>query len=299
MRNVATARARWLTAASAAVFLFLTACAPPPALGRSLITSNGITWDGDTLWVCDLLGHQLVKIDPITGDVLRRVNKADGLAPPDDVVVLDDGSLVYTSPDTGIVGRVDPDDNVTVVAQLRPGVNPIALTPDETAVVVSSAFSDTTELTRIDLATGQVTTIATDLPPLNGFSFGPDGALWAPSRGLGGLIGRTGGLIRIDISTGEWTERAVKVGGPNGPGLTFAVSAKWSPSGRLFMLDGGTGAILEIDPTTNIATQRATAGRFADNGAWSSDNVYAVTNFIGEVGTLDADGRYRRVPVSG
>lgn len=92
--------------------VFAAACAPPSTLPDGSVSqvgpigANGIAFDGTDLWLCDLLGSQLLRIDATTGHILERIGADRGVNHPDDLVVARDGSLVYTSPPTGIVGRI-------------------------------------------------------------------------------------------------------------------------------------------------------------------------------------------------
>lgn len=278
------------------------ACVPPSTLPDGTvaqappIAANGVAWDGEHLWLCDLFGRQLLEIDPATGRILRRFGPDTGIAPPDDVVITPDGSIVYTSPQTGVVGRIPATGpsagRPQVLAQLEPGVNPIALTPDGTAVVVGFGSGDADRIDRIDLGTGAVTTVATGVSDINGFSFGPDGALWAPVGGVPSAFTGDGAILRIDIATGA--TRRLSLSFPDEPakrGLQFGVSAKFTPDGRLIGLQGVGAALYEIDPATGVSRRFSTIGSdWADNQVATPDGRVFVTGFFGTVFEVDAAG---------
>lgn len=296
----------------ALVALFVSSCVPPSTLPdgsvsqQAPIGANGVGFDGTDLWLCDLFGGQLLRIDPNTGRILERIGPDQGISKPDDLVFAPDGSLIYTSPGTGVVGRIvrsGPDaGQVSVLAKMdEPGVNPIALTPDGTAVIVGYGSGEVGRLDRIDLATGDVTVVAAGLPDLNGFAFGPDGAIWAPVGGpLTALTGE-GYVIRIDLETGA--AAALPLTFPAEPGkrgLSFPVSVKWTPSGKMLALQGiGPGALYEVDPATGVSTRLATLGSdFGDNQTTLPDGRTFVSAFIGGTMTVvGPDGAVAPFPV--
>src|SRR5690606_3656205 len=165
---------------------------------------NGMAQDptavGGNVWAADYFGHQLLWFDPDTGRIAERYG---GLCDTDDVVVAPDGSLIATCAGEGTVVRVQRDGAVGVLSVVGRGVNPIALAPGGEAVVVGFGTTDDDRLLRVPLDGGPVEVVADGLPVLNGFGFGPDGRLYAPTGGVEALLGSTGGLIAIDVSTGS------------------------------------------------------------------------------------------------
>lgn len=296
-----------IVAIAVALPLAAAGCTPPSAgpggdvSQQGPIATNGLAWDGDTIWICDYFGGQLLNVDSATGRVLRRVGPDRGLTAPDDLVVLDDGTLITMSPTTGLLTRVPKVGPPTVVARLSSGSNPIALEPGGGSVYVGYALGTRRSVDRVDLATGQVVEVARGLPDLNAFSLGPDGALWAPADGaLGGLL-NNGRLVRIDVTDGSW--RAVPVsfaGKPGKAGFAFGAAAKWSPDGRLRVIEGFTGTIYDVavspDGTSAVATPLASLpGGLGDNMAWGPDGRFVASGFLGGVYEVGDDGAVRRV----
>ncbi len=290
--------------------VFAAACAPPSTLPDGSVSqvgpigANGIAFDGTDLWLCDLLGSQLLRIDATTGHILERIGADRGVNHPDDLVVARDGSLIYTSPPTGIVGRIvrfgPHAGDVSILARVPVGVNPIALTPDGAAVVVGYGSNEVGRVDRIDLSTGTVTTIASGLPDLNGFSFGPDGAIWAPVGGPLSALTGDGHIVRIAVDTGAVTP--IPLSFPMEPGkrgLAFPVSVKWTPSGQMLALQSlGPAAVYDVDPQSGTTKLLATtAADFADNLVTLPDGRTFVSNFVGGISVIDASGGSAAFPL--
>ena len=284
------------------------ACAPPsPAPDGSIpqnpnYLSNGLIVDGDSLWVADLLGQQLIKFDPDTGRIVRRVGPSNGLVSPDDGVVMDDGSLVATSPVGDLVQQVALDGTVTVLARLSVGPNPIVRDPnDPAAVLVGDAVSNPSRLYRVFTDGRAPEVVVSGLPPINGFSFGPDGAIWAPTGGFASAIGSTGGIVRIDVANGTFQPFGLTFPGePGKTGFAYDVSAKFGPDGQLYVLQGFDAAVYRVDPNTGVADRIANVpGGFGDNMAFTPDGRLFVSGFLGPVFEIRSDGTARTVPIGG
>lgn len=260
------------------------------------IATNGITFQGTELIVCDLFGGQLVRFDPTTGRISERWGRAEGMFPPDDVIVAPDGTIVFTSPNGNFVGQIRPGGAPEVLAYVGQGVNPIVLEPSGTSVLVGFAFQDGSQLLRVPLDGSPTTVVASGLPALNSFSIGPDGALWAPSGGVGGLLG-TGGIVRIDLTTGTWANVPIHL--PDGStGVKFAVAAKWAPGIGLLLLQGIGAAIFLVDPATGSTTLYADlATDIADNMTITPAGKLYATGFSGAIMEVMADRSVRPVPI--
>jgi hypothetical protein len=295
-----------------ALTLLVTSCVPPSTFPDGSVPqiaplgANGVAFDGTDLWMCDIFGGQLLRIDPATGKILERIGPDLGITSPDDLVFAPDGSIIYTSPGTGVVGRIRRTgpvaDRISVLAQMDVGVNPIALTPDGTAVVVGYGSGGVGRVDRIDLATGAVSIVTAGVPDLNGFSFGPDGALWAPVGGPLSAITGEGGVIRIDVEFG--TVARLPLTFPNEPGvrgLRFPVAAKWTPDGRLLVAQGiGPGALYEVDAVTVESVRFSTVSSdFADNLVTLDDGRTFVSGFFTSLSVVDATGQSTPLPIGG
>ena len=283
------------------------ACTPPSVLPDGSvpqdppIASNGLIVDGDSMWVADLFGGQLVRFDPVTGHILKRYGPADGISPPDDGVVLDDGTLIYTSPTGKIVGRIHPDGSNDVVANFGFGPNPIIRDPNDPngAVIIGDAMDASTGLYRVFLDGRPSELIgAGGLPPINSFSLGPDGRLWAPAGGFASVFG-TGVILRIDLLTGVPEQFPVTFPDEGAKtGFNYDVAAKFGPDGQLYVLQGFDAAVYRVDPTTGVAHRIIhIPSDVGDNLAFTADGRLFASGFFGQVYEIFADGTGRQVPI--
>lgn len=232
-------------------------CAATAADQKRPVGSNGLAYDPTacrgSIWVADLFGGELLRFDPATSVIEERYGASDGLDAPDDLVVTADGRLVSTSPKGGTVSLTERDGKTTVLAHFDPGPNPIALEPGGQAVLVGFEADEPTTLERVPLDGGKVTTIATGLPALNGFAFGPDGLLYAPTGGASGALGG-GGIARIDTKTGQWSPITLSFDEAGKKGLDFAAAIAFGPHGEPYALQGIGPRVYRIDTETGAAT---------------------------------------------
>ena len=144
---------------------------PPPSI-------NGITVQGDTIWVASIKGDQLVQIDRSTGEILRNIDTKG--AGPDDVAVGPDGSVWSTGFANGDVGRVSPDGTYKVITKMAAGINPIEFDADGTLYI--GTYGPKGTLYRVPTDGAAPVVVATDLPDINGFGILDDGTIVAPLR---------------------------------------------------------------------------------------------------------------------
>ncbi|MFZ4433597.1 MAG: hypothetical protein ACOYOQ_10425 [Microthrixaceae bacterium] len=283
--------------ATSVVIGVLAACSPPssppaPLSQDAPLGVNGMVQDGTSVWVADLFGRQLVRFSPDSGVVQERYGMDAGTCTTDDPVVLPGGDLVATCPTEGLVIRVPRGGGrASVLANVGRGVNPIVLDPSGTSVLVGFGTEDDDRLLRVPLAGGPVQVVAAGLPVLNGFGFGPDGFLYTPTGGTGGLLG-TGGLGRIDVATGAFTAIPLTFPGePGKAGLQFAVGADVGADGTVFVAQGLNAAVYAVDPATGVATL---VGRspldVADNVLALSDGRVLLSGFFGGKVTVFSPG---------
>lgn len=187
---------------------------------------------------------------------------ATGLAFPEGPVAMADGSIVLTEIAAGRVTRVAPDGTTSTVAEPGGGPNGLAVGPDGALYVANNggcfAFHDLLGLTfpgspppaewpghgslqRIDLGTGEVTTLATacgDVPlrAPNDLVIDADGGIWFTDHGVREerTSDRTGFYwCNLD---GSGLVEAVVLDAPNGIGL--------SPDGsRVYVAETHTGRL--------------------------------------------------------
>ena len=287
-RGIRGTRAIWAGAVLVGTILAAGACTPasggpPGAVAQDPpFGVNGMVQDGSSVWVADLFGKQLVRFDPDTGVIAERYGTDVGLCGTDDVVVLPGGDLVATCPTEGKVIRITRGGTATVLASVGTGVNPIALEPGGTTVVVGFGNESDNRLLRIPVDGGIIQVVASGLPTLNGFDIGADGYLYAPTGGAAGILG-TGGLARIDLTTGSIQQ--IPLTFPDEPGkagLDFACGADVGADGTVFVVQCFNAAAYAVDPDTGVATL---VGRspldLADNIVVLDDGRVIVSGFFG------------------
>ena len=187
--------------------------------------------------------------------------------------------------------RVQRDGAVGVLAVVGRGVNPIALEPGGEAVVVGFGTTDDDRLLRVPLDGGPVEVVADGLPVLNGFGFGPDGRLYAPTGGVEALLGSTGGLIAIDVATGSTEVIPLQFDEPGRTGLAFAVGVDVGPDGTVYIAQGVDPALYAVDPSTGHATLVGTSPEAAaDNVLVLSDGRILLSGFVALRSSAGCDG---------
>lgn len=286
--------------------MLATACSVPSVMPDGSVPQvppvglNGMAEEigpgGSFIWGADFFGHQLVRFDVDTGRISQRHG---GLCDTDDVVITPDDSLVATCPGDGTVVRIHRDGTRNVLARVGKGVNPIALAPDRTAVYVGFGTADRDELIRVPLDGSSAEVVASGLPILNGFGFGPDGVLYAPTGGAETLLTSTGGLMSVDVTTGVTSQIPLRFADdPDRIGLTFAVGVDVAPDGTIYIAQGVDPCVWAVDPVTGDATL---VGRSpftaADNVAVLSDGRIALSGFLGNglvVFAPDGSGGWER-----
>ena len=288
----ATMQARWrarAAAMSAAALLVAgaAACAAPPANPDGSVSQaaplsvHGMAREGSKVWAADLLGGQLVRFDPASGAIDERYN-VQNVCRPDDVVVLPGNDLAATCPTQGLVIRVHRGGAAVVLASVGVGVNPIVLDPSGTSVLVGFTYGGDNRLLRVPLDGSPVTTVASGLPNLSGFGFGPDGYLWVPTGGADGSLG-TGGIGRIDISTGAFTPLTLSFPAePARTGLDFASGIDVAADGTLFAAQALNAAAYAVSPITGAATSLGPSPvNPADNVLTLGDGRVVLSSFSG------------------
>ena len=155
--------------------------------------ANGLAFDADgKLWLADLFGKQILRLNPDTGEILARFTE-EGIS-PDDVALDAQGRVFWTDWSNGRVGRLDPKTlHNEFVATVPTGANSIAFTDDGRLFIALVLLNH--GLYEIDPEGHDEPRLVTDaIPGLNAFDFGPKGHLWGPLEDK---------IAEIDLDTGE------------------------------------------------------------------------------------------------
>jgi gluconolactonase len=186
---------------------------------------------------------------------------ATGLRFPEGPIAMADGSVVLVEIARGTLSRVSPDGSIDVVAECGAGPNGAAVGPDGAVYVtnnggcfewidigitlpgpVPESYLGNGSIQRVDLATGEVTTLYTECDgrPLrapNDLVFDAHGGMWFTDHGL--RLERSSdrtGVFYARADGSSITEVVFPLDAPNGVGL--------SPSGdRLYVAETHTGRL--------------------------------------------------------
>jgi sugar lactone lactonase YvrE len=281
-----------LTALSATALL---ACKPDVlAGGARLHSANGMAFDAaGQLHVASVLGSEIVRLDPLNGQVLGRVGRAEGVDGPDDITFGPDGSLYWTGLAAGEVGRRTPA-GVTTTQGVALGVNPITFSADGRLFVALAFLGDA--LYELDPAlVAPPRLIAQNFGFLNGMAFGPDGRLYAP-------VFTQGRVVSIDVDSCEgavdaYAECDVRT---VASGFFIPAAAKFDAQGRLHVVDQ-SGEVFRVDLATGEKEVAVTLAPGLDSLAFdpSLDRLFVSSANDGFVVGVRADGAVETISPGG
>lgn len=218
---------------------------PPVAMVTAKIPVGSVPSDiaigAGGVWVTDLVGNALFRIDPATNQVAGSVALGvPSAAMPMAVAASGDAlwvaSITLSSPSQGMVLRVDPA-SMSVVATIPVGPGALDIAAGGGGVWVISARDGT--VTRIDPATNSVTaTVHVGVNP-GGIGVGA-GAVWVADY-LGAA------LVRLDQATGQ-VVATIKLAGLARK-VAATPDAVWV--GVANGSDATLGSLVRVDPKTN------------------------------------------------
>ena len=249
-------------------------------IGRAAETNglNGIyvsPLDGN-VYNASVGGDEITVHDPETGDLLSRLGPESGVHGPDDLFITEDGTIYWTEILSGHVGMLAPGSD-PVRQLVGPGVNPITMSDDGRLFVG-----------RIFLGQGlyELDPMLVDAPVLldenlvvNGFDFGPDGFLYAPSF-------FTGEVLRIDV------DAAAPVGGTVvASGLGVLSSVKFNSLGEIHTVDLSQGKVWKLDLVGSNHEVLIDIEGTIDNMAFDADDrMFVAAGADNQIIRRDANG---------
>ena len=272
------------------------------AEGAPIHGTNGINFGPDgNLYIASVVGREIVVMNPLNGQIIKRMGPAADVDCPDDLVFGPDGSLYWTEILIGYVGRMTPEGVVTKQF-VAPGVNPITFSPDGRLFVALDFLGDGLyELDPDLIATPRPIIEATPENPyplgfLNGFDFGPDGRLYGPLFAAGMVISVDVGEPGDPPSPDPWTDGTIQI---VATGFTVPAAAKFDSQGRLHVVDQ-SGEVFQVDPMTGDKTVVTILDPGLDNLAFDSGgNLYISNAQQGWIVRLLSSGQTRTISPGG
>jgi sugar lactone lactonase YvrE len=269
-----------------------TTAAPEPLKDQTAPTSiNGITVQGDTIWVASIKDDEILQVDRTSGAILQRFD-TEG-AGPDDVAVAPDGSIWSTGFVNGEVGRI-ADGRYEEITTLVPGINPI--TVDADGIVWIGTYGPKGNLYRLDPddlpseGTTPKPIASGTLPDINAFGILDNGTLVAPAGGIAG----PGSAIAINSDTGRFT---TIVGG-----LPGVAAATVDADDHAYLLANTTGEVIavDVDAKTSKVVQTVTQGAPFDNLDVAADGTFYLSSFVAPTVTeVQSDGTEHLITLGG
>ncbi len=247
-------------------------------IGRAAETNglNGIyvsPFDGN-VYVASVGGDEITVHDPDTGDLLDRLGPESGVHGPDDLFITEDGTIYWTEILTGYVGMLKPD-GTFVRQEVGPGVNPITMS-DDGRLFVGRIFLGM-GLYELDPDLIDDPVVLNENLVVNGFDFGPDGDLYAPSF-------FTGEVLKIDV------DATMPAGEVVADGFQVLSSVKFNSLGEAHTVDL-TGTVWKLDLVGANHEMLIEIEGTIDNMAFDADDrLFAAAGADNQIIRRDSDG---------
>jgi sugar lactone lactonase YvrE len=237
--------------------------------------ANGMFFDANNdLYVANVFGQTISRIDPETGEILEQLGGADLVFFPDDVTIGADGSLFWTDVGVGTLFRRLPGGPSFPLAPFLafPNANPLTLSDDGRLFFAQCYLApETNGIFEID-PDGSMVTSAIRTGDLGCASNGMDwwdGALYSP-RVFEGRV------VRVDIDSGDLTDVTTGWGVP--------VAVKFNSQGELHAVNQGNGEVVRIDlDNPDLANNREVLAQlpsgWLDNLAFDENDRLFVSSF--------------------
>jgi sugar lactone lactonase YvrE len=250
-------------------------------IGRAAETNglNGLyvsPFDGN-VYVASVGGDEITVHDPDTGELLDRLGPESGVRGPDDVFIADDGTVYWTEILTGFVGMLKPD-GTFMRQEVGPGVNPITMSDDGRLFVGRIFLGMGLYELDPDLDPGVPPVLLNADLVVNGFDFGPDGNLYAPSF-------FTGEVLKIDV------DAAMPVGEVVADGFQVLSSVKFDSMGNAHTVDLAAGQVFKLDLVGGNHEMLIDIEGTIDNMAFDADDrLFIAAGNDNQIIRRDADG---------
>jgi sugar lactone lactonase YvrE len=223
---------------------------------------HGLAFDAnDRLFAGSVVGQSIYAVDRNSGRVDTVVPPPEGMA--DDLVFLQDGTMVWTSISVGIVRARKGDGPVRVVARDLPSVNSINVRKSDGRLFVGQVFGGDGVWELDPAGVKPPRSIIKDPGGFNGFDIGSDGLLYGP-------LWFKRQIVRIHPDTGTLTVIAEGFGTP--------AAANFDSKGRLYVLDTARGEVVRVNVANGDKHVVARLASALDNLAIDSRDRMFVSN---------------------
>lgn len=258
---------------------------------------NGVNFKDGYLWTTDLIGQAIFKVNPEDGKIIDYKSYANLGAGIDDVEILDDGTLIWTSPTKNFAGKTDPDGKSTLWLKQVNSVNPVTISDDQKYAYFCSSTGFPVSFYRVEIATGEATVLNDEIESLNGFDFAEDGFIYAPNPV--NHIDNTGKLVKVNAENGNFEILNVTFSEePLKKNFTFPTGVVVKAN-NIYVLESLNPKVYVVDKNTLEARLlHKLPLAFSDNITIDDqDNVY-VTSFTGnQVAKINNDGTVKVLEV--
>jgi hypothetical protein len=252
------------------------------------LSTFGMAFHAEQLWVADFYGNQIVAVDPDSGSIVRRLTSADGVSPEvNDVAVGANGTIYWIGFNDGAVAVLS-NNAYRTIAPVTPGTYGIALSADGTKLYAGGAVGRPNSVWTVDLKTQQKEVPSPAQVAMRSFDVGADGKLYGPRFGSASAkAGTAGALIQVDPTTGVSTDLVGDLDGP----IAVKLSADKLTAHVLSLPPGGKPSLATIDLATGERRRPPVELRtpLADNLAVADDGRVFVSSYndslISVVGT--------------
>ena len=237
------------------------------SLGTTVTTtvSVGLPANQIPLFVTDFGVPGIVEVDPSTGAVTTVDNTGFSI---DSLVFDSKGDIVYTGFGNNELGIYDPSTKQNRIVASLPGPADLALDPGGNSIVVNCQGDQT--IKRVDLTTGSVTTLATNIIPgstVGGIAYDDQGRLFVADNNVAGSS-----LLQLDPQTGAVLQTILLHSPGDVDGVTF---------------DPVTNAIWTVDAFHHILIEVSDYLASAQVQEFPSPSGFAASSFDG----IESDGQ--------
>ena len=242
--------------------------------------SNGIIFHKGSLWMTDLVGQAVYKVSPENGGILDYFSYAHLGAGIDDIEVLNDGTMVWTSPLKNFAGKTTPDGKSTILLRQINSINPVTISKDERYAYFCSSTGNPVTLYRVDLQTDEVVALNEEMIAVNGYDMDDDGFIYAPNP-IDPITGR-GKLVKINSETGQFSTLEVDfINEPLKRDFEFPTGVVIGMNNRIYVLESLNPKVYVVDKRTLEATLlHKLPLAFSDNIAVDDEENVYVTSFV-------------------